>query len=160
MWHEHRHDGQQRIVSLARSGGTATWERNHSALHRPLPGQGRGHSVSRETLQKSKAASNAINLLGGIIALLEGGTTRGCEAAAGRIINICKREQLRQLKIMDAADAKLGYPYPLRGTAHCEHQDEEPAPDLPGLDWVIVGGESGPDARLMHPDWVRTAASA
>lgn len=24
-----------------------------------------------------------------------------------------------------------------------------------GLDWVIVGGESGPKARPMHPDWVR-----
>jgi len=24
-----------------------------------------------------------------------------------------------------------------------------------GLDWVIVGGESGPGARPMHPDWVR-----
>lgn len=23
----------------------------------------------------------------------------------------------------------------------------------PGLDWVIVGGESGPKARPMHPDW-------
>lgn len=23
------------------------------------------------------------------------------------------------------------------------------------IDWVIVGGESGPDARPMHPDWVR-----
>lgn len=23
------------------------------------------------------------------------------------------------------------------------------------VDWVIVGGESGPKARLMHPDWVR-----
>jgi len=25
-----------------------------------------------------------------------------------------------------------------------------------GLDWVIVGGESGPKARPMHPDWART----
>lgn len=25
----------------------------------------------------------------------------------------------------------------------------------PGLSWVIVGGESGPNARPMHPDWVR-----
>lgn len=25
----------------------------------------------------------------------------------------------------------------------------------PGLDWVIVGGETGPGARPMHPDWVR-----
>ncbi len=24
-----------------------------------------------------------------------------------------------------------------------------------GLDWVIAGGESGPRARLTHPDWVR-----
>ncbi|MFN3323438.1 MAG: DUF5131 family protein [Bryobacteraceae bacterium] len=24
-----------------------------------------------------------------------------------------------------------------------------------GIDWVIVGGESGPNARPMHPDWVR-----
>jgi protein gp37 len=26
----------------------------------------------------------------------------------------------------------------------------------PFVDWVIVGGESGPGARPMHPDWVRT----
>ena len=24
-----------------------------------------------------------------------------------------------------------------------------------GLDWIIVGGESGSDARPMHPDWAR-----
>lgn len=27
--------------------------------------------------------------------------------------------------------------------------------DLTGIDWVIVGGESGPHARPMHPDWPR-----
>lgn len=27
---------------------------------------------------------------------------------------------------------------------------------LPGINWVIVGGESGPGARPMHPDWVRS----
>ena len=27
--------------------------------------------------------------------------------------------------------------------------------DLRGIDWVIVGGESGPGARAMNPDWVR-----
>lgn len=26
----------------------------------------------------------------------------------------------------------------------------------PFIDWVIAGGESGPDARPMHPDWVRS----
>ena len=28
--------------------------------------------------------------------------------------------------------------------------------DVPTVDWVIVGGESGPGARPMHPDWVRS----
>ncbi len=27
--------------------------------------------------------------------------------------------------------------------------------DLSDIDWVIVGGESGPKARRMHPNWVR-----
>lgn len=26
----------------------------------------------------------------------------------------------------------------------------------PSLDWVVTGGESGPGARPMHPDWART----
>ena len=29
-------------------------------------------------------------------------------------------------------------------------------PMHPGINWVIVGGESGPGARPMHPDWVRS----
>lgn len=27
--------------------------------------------------------------------------------------------------------------------------------DLRGIDWLICGGESGPGARHMHPDWAR-----
>lgn len=30
----------------------------------------------------------------------------------------------------------------------------------PGLDWIIVGGESGPGARPMHPDWARQTRDA
>lgn len=29
-------------------------------------------------------------------------------------------------------------------------------PNEPAIDWVIVGGESGPGARPMHPDWARS----
>lgn len=29
-------------------------------------------------------------------------------------------------------------------------------PQVPAIDWVIVGGESGPGARPMHPDWARS----
>lgn len=27
---------------------------------------------------------------------------------------------------------------------------------VPGIDWVVAGGESGKDARPMHPDWARS----
>lgn len=33
--------------------------------------------------------------------------------------------------------------------------ESEKAAIRPGLDWVIVGGESGPGARPMQPDWAR-----
>jgi protein gp37 len=40
-----------------------------------------------------------------------------------------------------------------------EHLTLEPHVCPPGfgptLDWVVLGGESGPGARPMHPDWVR-----
>jgi len=32
---------------------------------------------------------------------------------------------------------------------HCARQ-------LPSIDWVVAGGESGPGARPMHPDWARS----
>lgn len=41
--------------------------------------------------------------------------------------------------------AKLPAPYPFLVSA------DSPAPR--GVDWVVVGGESGPKARPMHPDW-------
>src|SRR6476660_7746177 len=31
-----------------------------------------------------------------------------------------------------------------------------PSLNLDGIDWVICGGESGPNARPMHPDWARS----
>lgn len=46
--------------------------------------------------------------------------------------------------------------YPLSGTPDCEDDDCNPMPDLPAIDWVIVGGESGVGARPMHPEWARS----
>jgi protein gp37 len=34
-----------------------------------------------------------------------------------------------------------------------------PTPDLSGIHWIIIGGESGPGARPMHPDWARELVS-
>lgn len=46
--------------------------------------------------------------------------------------------------------------YPLKGTTECVNSEHEPTDDIPALDWVIVGGESGNGARPMHPDWARS----
>ncbi|RVD13946.1 MAG: phage Gp37/Gp68 family protein [Mesorhizobium sp.] len=47
----------------------------------------------------------------------------------------------------------------LRGTWFVDgHRTEEESPfeHALRLDWIIVGGESGPDARPMHPAWARS----
>ena len=44
------------------------------------------------------------------------------------------------------------------GPSHIFHRADgtmDALDGVPRLDWVIVGGESGPDARPMHPDWAR-----
>jgi len=45
------------------------------------------------------------------------------------------------------------YLHPLIGRVSDGHGDGCSAP---AIDWVIVGGESGPGARPMHPDWARS----
>ena len=46
-----------------------------------------------------------------------------------------------------------GVIFPLKGTTDCVDDEGAPADDVPALDWVIVGGESGRGARPMHPEW-------
>lgn len=46
--------------------------------------------------------------------------------------------------------------YALRGTAAYQVPSSHYWQDHPKLDQVIVGGESGPNARPMHPNWARS----
>lgn len=62
------------------------------------------------------------------------------------------------LKCIPWAASDRGFVDALTGkTQHDETRARYPDryPDVRGLDWVIVGGESGPGARPMHPDWAR-----
>lgn len=47
---------------------------------------------------------------------------------------------------------------PLLGPVDLANVGPEPGFDAlrSGLDWVVAGGESGPGARPMHPDWARS----
>lgn len=62
----------------------------------------------------------------------------------------------RKVKILDPFDA-------FRGMTWAEmragpYAGQRLYSGMPGakLDWIIAGGESGPDARPMHPDWARS----
>lgn len=48
-------------------------------------------------------------------------------------------------------------PVDLEFIAQFEHEDNEGygVAAIKGIDWVIVGGESGTNARPIHPDWAR-----
>lgn len=46
-----------------------------------------------------------------------------------------------------------GCTYDRREQTHQGQTEQHPGP---GIDWVICGGESGLDARPMHPDWARS----
>lgn len=42
-----------------------------------------------------------------------------------------------------------------KATLFCSEHEEELVWGVRGIHWVICGGESGPKARPMHPDWAR-----
>jgi len=49
----------------------------------------------------------------------------------------------------------FGHPVPVNGEINLTHWSSRPFYRR-FIHWVIVGGESGPSARPMHPDWVRS----
>lgn len=53
-------------------------------------------------------------------------------------------------------DKDLGFPYMGRDYLRVSVNPLTEEIEKPRIDWVIVGGESGPGARPMHPDWVRS----
>jgi len=71
------------------------------------------------------------------------------------------RENIWMGVTVELADYKDRIDYLRYTSAHVKFLSLEPLLedlgkiDLKGIDWVIVGGESGPGARPMHIDWVR-----
>lgn len=55
----------------------------------------------------------------------------------------------------DCAWCENGHP-PLTNCHLGRQSEAEHLKDRSGLDWVVVGGESGSKARPMHPDWARS----
>lgn len=94
---------------------------------------------------------------------------------AGLIISVVNQEEAdRDIPRLLDLKSRLGIPWvglsmePLLGPVDvikvlARWQDATPYSGRKGiklgsllLDWVIVGGESGPSARPMHPDWARS----
>jgi protein gp37 len=64
-------------------------------------------------------------------------------------VSLVDRDPIRLATGVDARPENRVYVSLLRGWGLGPHR-------RPGLDWVIVGGESGRHARPMHPDWARS----
>jgi len=64
---------------------------------------------------------------------------------------------LRHAGALGGADGSLPHRDPAnRGVTIGRRDSANAALRRPGVDWVIAGGESGPGARPMHPDWARS----
>lgn len=61
-----------------------------------------------------------------------------------------------RLPFIAEVDACTCYGGSLPGIGHEPGCGTEPGPAWGNLHWVVAGGESGPGARPMHPDWVRS----
>ncbi len=64
-------------------------------------------------------------------------------------VTLVDRDPIKLVTGKDAAPESRFYVSMLRGWGKDPYA-------LPGLDWVICGGESGPGALPMHPDWARS----
>jgi protein gp37 len=62
--------------------------------------------------------------------------------------------QLGEIKLHNLPLGHSGHVNALTGETLTFDGDYDP--DGPRLDWIICGGESGPGARPMHPDWARS----
>lgn len=67
-----------------------------------------------------------------------------CEPLLGRVD--LSKKRVRCGNCFTLADLKIGGGHPLLG----------PDPRQNGVQWIITGGESGPGARPMHPEWARS----
>jgi protein gp37 len=54
-----------------------------------------------------------------------------------------------------SAEPLLGPMYVRKWLPHEREVSQTRSKFYPGLDWVVAGGESGADARPMHPAWAR-----
>lgn len=98
----------------------------------------------------------------------------GCTAwpkHAGLIITVVNQDEAdRDIPRLLVLKAKLGIPWvglsvePMVGPIDLRHVAQADSGYInalssstgPNIDWVICGGESGPNARPMHPDWARS----
>lgn len=62
---------------------------------------------------------------------------------------------LERVKLLDSDHPELGKPDVTMHALTGWHGGAN-RPDRTRIDWVIVGGESGANARPMHPDWARS----
>lgn len=116
-------------------GGEGSADALHQAVSWPLPNVWMG-----VTVEDQKHADLRVPILLDTPAVVR---WLSCEPLLGRV-------DIKQVSWLDNCSCD-----PIYG-AHERHCGIEPGEWWGGIDWVVVGGESGKDARPMHPDWARS----
>ena len=78
-----------------------------------------------------------------------------CGPVPGPLPNVHIGTSIELDKYVRRADDLRGTPAAVRFLSLEPLLGPLPSLDLAGIDWVIIGGESGPGARPMHAEWVR-----
>jgi protein gp37 len=70
------------------------------------------------------------------------------------VLNVWLGVSIEDERVVDRADILREVPAAVRFLSLEPLLGPLPSLDLTGIDWVIVGGESGPDCRPMRKEWV------
>ena len=153
-------------VLMAATGCWNTGERR--ANDWPLPNVWLGTSIEDQATADARiphllATPAAVRFVSaepllGPVNLTRVGTLESCTAALPRVV-YTETKGIAPHPVCGFQIDALGSPW--QATAYFQTTDHMGGFAIgsrrwPRLDWVIVGGESGPNARPMHPDWARS----
>ncbi len=142
-------DGLSRLIFLDDMGDTFTESLPLDWLLPHVPAMEASPHVWQFLTKRPRRMRRFFEMLGHVPKNFWLGTSVTSAANVGRVAELVKIEGAGVLFI--SAEPLLG---PVSLTGYCREEGGGTYSTwLDRLDWVIVGGESGPKARPMHPDW-------
>lgn len=127
-------------IGMRKLAGSLVWKSFSEGIVRPLPNVGLMLSASNQSELEAR--------IGDFLSTPAALHVLSLEPLLGAV-------DLESLPIQ-GDDGHVGRFSALHGVIAGYCGGDQPRPELPHLDWAILGGESGPGTRPMPPEWPRT----